>query len=164
MQDSSKRMIVHLGCVTAMLLLAACCGSNNWLKGHHKTSDGEFKFHNGIWRTCLEMKIKEDCFEKCSTIRDVTAHLAVVRIFSVSSIIALMISLIYLLCGFINNEIKGFISSLFLFISALLAGMMLIIFHHNCSLNGASYYWSFYIAIPGSVIAIASGIMGLFIK
>ena len=165
-----KKIIVLVIGVLAFIFCAACTGGNNWIEASLFVRRVRSETNQGIWKVCVR--------SVCVSIEDslkvgghsVPGWYNACRAFAILSVLGIAAGLLLAALGIVNEKIKGFFASVFLFGAALCMIIALSVYASKNDMSSAAsflniswnYGWSFVLGWIGVVATGVSGLISIF--
>ena len=163
-----KKIIVLVIGVLAFIFCAACTGGNNWIRALVGNTNREVV--QGLWKVCSN--------GLCLSIEDTLKVLGqtlpgwymACRAMAILSCIGIAAGLFLAALGIVNEKIKGFFASVFLFGAAICMIIALSVYASKNDLSNTAaslkitwnYDWSFILGGTGVAAAGVSGLISIF--
>ena len=166
--DIKKIIVLVIGAL-AFIFCAACTGGNNWVETSVPVGNtDEEAIQGGLWKVCLSSH------GICMSMKDslkvlghsVPGWYMACRAMAILSCIGIAAGLFLAFLGIVNEKIKGFFASVFLFGAAICMIIALSVYASKNDLSDYklpwNYGWSFILGCIGVVAAGVSGYISIF--
>ena len=165
-----KKIIVLVIGVLALIFCAACTGGNNWLETSIPIGNTVRETNQGLWKACSNGV----CLSIEDTLKLAGATLPgwymACRAMAILSCLGIAAGLFLAFLGIVNEKVKGFFASVFLFGAALCMIIALSIYISKNNLSDVAalykiswnYGWSFILGWIGVAAAGVSGLISIF--
>ena len=167
-----KKIIVLVIGVLAFIFCAACTGGNNWIEAGFPAGNVQTETSQGLWQVCSSST--GNCLSIDDSLKIVGQTLPgwymACRAMAILSCLGIAAGLFLAFLGIVNDKIKGFFASVFLFGAAVCMLIALSVYtsKNNLSETAAflklswNYGWSFVLGWIGVVAAGVSGLISIF--